>query len=103
MFTQSVEFGLINETTEVVNFTVYGDGDDASDMLYGLIIDYWRSNEWQNKNIVLPTREDIVDFIMNDNDLDDKEYYLSDIDTLFVDYNTMFNDKWFRFVQEGKL
>ena len=98
MFIQSIEFGFENGITEVVDFTVYGEDDDASDMLYGLIIDYWQSNEWQTKGIVLPTKENIVNLIMNDDDLDDKDYYLSNIDTMFIDYNTMFDDKWFRFV-----
>ena len=98
MFIQSIEFGLKNSITEVIDFTVYGEDDDASDMLYGFIIDYWQSNEWRVKGIVLPTKEDIVNLIMNDDDLDDKDYYLSNIDTIFVDYNTMFDDKWFRFV-----
>ena len=98
MFIQPIEFGLKKGITEVIDFTVYGEDDDASDMLYGLIIDYWRSNEWQEKGIVLPVKEDIVNLIMNDNDLDDKDYYLSNIDTMFIDYNTMFDDKWFRFV-----
>lgn len=98
MFTQSIEFGLTNGITEIVNFTVYGDGDEAADMLYSLIIDYWKSKEWQTKGINLPTQEDITNFILNNEDLDDKEYYLSNIDTLFVDYNSMFEDKWFRFV-----
>ena len=98
MFIQSIEFGLANGITEIVDFTVYGDGDEAADMLYGLIVDYWKSNEWQAKRIILPTQKDIVNFILSDEDLDDKEYYLSNIDTLFVDYNSMSNDKWFRFV-----
>ena len=98
MFIQSIEFGLTNDITELVDFTVYGDDDEAADMLYGLIVDYWRSNEWQAKGIILPTQEDIANFILNDEDLDDKEYYLSNIDTMFIDYNTMFDDKWFRFV-----
>ena len=98
MFIQSIEFGLENDITEIIDFTVYGDGDDASDMLYGLIVDYWKSNKWQVKGIKLPTQKDIANFILNDEDLDDKEYYLSNIDTLFVDYNSMFEDKWFRFV-----
>ena len=98
MFIQSIEFGLENDITEIVDFTVYGDGDDASDMLYSLIVDYWKSNKWQVKGIKLPTQEDIANFILNDEDLDDKEYYLSNIDTLFADYNSMFEDKWFRFV-----
>ncbi len=98
MFIQSIEFGLENGITEVINFTIYGEDDDASDMLYGFIIDYWQSNEWQAKDIILPTKEDIVNLIMNDDDLDDKDYYLSNIDTMFIDYNTMFDDKWFRFI-----
>lgn len=98
MFIQPIEFGIVNDITEVVNFTIYGDGDEAADMLYGLIIDYWKSKEWQTKGIKLPTQEDIANLILNDEDLDDKEYYLSNIDTLFADYNSMFEDKWFRFV-----
>ena len=98
MFIQPIEFGLKKGITEVIDFTIYGEDDDASDMLYGFIIDYWQSNEWQVKGIVLPAKEDIVNLIMNDNDLDDKDYYLSNIDTMFIDYNTMFDDKWFRFV-----
>ena len=93
-----IEFGLKNDVTEIVNFTVYGDGDDAADMLYGLITDYWLSNEWYDKGINLPTREAIVDLVMNDEELDDKEYYLSDIGTCFNEYNALFDDKWYRFV-----
>ena len=87
MFIQSIEFGFENGITEVVDFTVYGEDDDASDMLYGLIIDYWQSNEWQIKGIVLPTKEDIVNLIMNDDDLDDKDYYLSNIDTMLKEFS----------------
>ena len=98
MYIQPIEFGIVNDITEVVNFTIYGDGDEAADMLYGLITDYWKSKEWQTKGIKLLTQKDIADFILNDEDLDDKEYYLSNIDTLFIDYNSMFEDKWFRFI-----
>lgn len=98
MITQTVEFGLKGNITDTVTFTVYGDDDEAADMLYSLIVDYWKSKEWQTKGIKLPTQEDITDFILNDDDLDDKDYYLSNIDTMFVDYNTMFDDKWFRFI-----
>ena len=99
MFIQPVEFGNQLGPTEVVKFTILDNNDDdASDMIYEFVIDYWKSNEWRTKSIILPTKEDIVYLIMNDDDLDDKDYYLSDIDTMFIDYNTLFDGRWFRFV-----
>lgn len=99
MFIQSIEFGCQPGPTEVVNFTILDNNDDdASDMIYEFVIDYWKSNEWQTKGIILPTRTDIITLIMNDTDIDDEDYYLSIIDTMFIDYNTLFDDRWFRFV-----
>ena len=102
MTTEIVEFGLKGDTTDTVTFTVYGSGDYAADFIYGLIVDYWKSEDWTWKGISLPSRQDIIELIMNDDSLDDKDYYLSNIDTMFIDYNTMFDDKWFRFVVERK-
>ncbi len=103
MTTKIVEFGLEGDITDTVTFTVYGNGDYASDFICELIIDYWKSEDWIWKGVKLPSKQDIIEFIMNDEDLDDKDYYLSNIDTMFIDYNTMFDDKWFRFIQKGNV
>ena len=93
-----------NEITEMIPVTVWGNDDDISDMIYEAVVEYWKAESWKDKGITLPSQEELKNLIIQDcDDVEDAEYYLENIDTMFGDYNSMFDEKWFRVIELKEL
>jgi len=97
----TLTFGAENGKQDSITFLVYGNEDDMSDMVAEKAIEYWHEGSWKEKGIELPTETELRAMIIKnamlyDDDPADVEYYLVNLDTMFVDYNTMLEDQWFR-------
>lgn len=104
MYIAHIEFGNPNEITEMIPVTVWGNDDDISDMIYEAVVEYWKAESWKDKGITLPSQEELKNLIIQDcDDVEDAEYYLENIDTMFGDYNSMFDEKWFRVIELKEL
>lgn len=104
MYIAHIEFGNPNEITETIPVTVWGDDDNMSDMIYEAAVEYWKAESWKDKGIALPSQEELKNLIIQDcDDVEDAEYYLENIDTMFGDYNSMLDEKWFRVIELKEL